>query len=50
MSGEVCDEQGSYHPKENIILLDSSIIEKQNADSAALIWHELSHVIFYYYG
>lgn len=50
MSSEVCDEQGSYHPKENIILLDSSIIDKKNADSAALVWHELSHVIYYYYG
>lgn len=50
MSGEACGEQGSFHPKENIILLDSSIIEKNNTDSASLVWHELCHVIFYYYG
>ena len=49
MSSEVCDEQGSYHPQKNVIFLDRDIIEKQNADSMALVWHELCHVIFYYY-
>lgn len=47
ISLEVGDQQGSYVARDQIIYLDSSIIEQGGARGVSLVLHEIGHAIYY---
>jgi len=43
---DISEDEGSFDGSKQTIILDKSIIERQNSYSLLLVLHELDHVIF----